>query len=163
MSALKWIDASEMCGSGWCLAETPFDYDRGYIVYVDDDGGLSEWDVWRDVDTELDAGPETGRAGRRIGLRRAVELGVIPEADAREIDDPDGGKTWGVQVRIDERSDHEVACDRLRAKGYADAIADVVAYLDAEADCAPCDRDGDVLREAATRIDAGDAKGAAND
>jgi len=38
-----------------------------------------------------------------------------------------------------------------------------VAYLDAEANRAPSDRDGDVLREAVARIDAGDATGAAND
>jgi len=51
----------------------------------------------------------------------------------------------------------------VRAEGYAAAIADVVAYLDAEANRAPSDRDGDVLREAVARIDAGDATGAAND
>ena len=56
-----------------------------------------------------------------------------------------------------------IIAKRAEDQGYAAAIADVVAYLDAEANRAPSDRDGDVLREAVARIDAGDATGAAND
>ena len=148
---------------GHILREDGDSLGGAYIAHVDP-GGWCVWTAVQFVDP-LDEGPETGRTGRRVALRRAVELGVIPEAEAREVDDPEGGKTWaldGGQPGVDRANGSREWQDGFD-RGYAAAIADVAAYLDAEANRAPSDRDGDVLREAVARIDAGDATGAAND